>query len=153
VASDFQILIPDIQGFLDDVVAAGGNAQALADAALTNSVREIQREARALAPHQTGSLQRSILTETTWPEASVTVEEKYGIYVEEGTGLYGPNHSRIYPKTARALHWGNVFARSTKGMKAQPFFEPAIVSSTPYVEAQFDQVVDRLLTELAGHSA
>lgn len=106
------------------------------------------REAKALVPHKTRNLQRSIvpgdLTET---HATVVVHANYGLYVEKGTGLFGPKHARIVPKTAKVLAWkgggpgkvrlsgrsrvvggkslaDGIFATSTKGAKAQPFLEP-----------------------------
>jgi len=104
-------------------------------------------EAQALAPRKMGHLQDSIVPgELTDTHATVVVNANYGIYVEKGTGLYGPKHHLIVPTKAKALHWkgggagkvrlsgrsrvvkgkslgDDVFAMSTKGSKAQPFFE------------------------------
>lgn len=156
MADTFTIAIPDLASLLEDVAAAGGNAQPLAQAALRNSATLIQSKARALAPHRTGNLQRSILSEVTWPDAKVSVNEVYGTYVEEGTGLFGPYKQRIFPKSAKALRWTQngvaTFARSIKGMKAQPYFSPAVMQSIPLVEELFTGVVDRLTQELAGRA-
>jgi len=106
-------------------------------------------EAQALAPHKTGNLQRSMFPpgELTNKYAIVVVRAKYGRFIEEGTGLFGPKKHRIVPKTKKALHWTGggpskvrlsgrsrvvkgkslgegIFATSTKGAKAQPFFKP-----------------------------
>src|SRR3990172_3041008 len=32
-------------------------------------------------------------------------DRKYAVYVEDGTGLFGPLHHRIIPKKAKALRW------------------------------------------------
>ena len=103
-------------------------------------------EAQALVPRKTGNLQRSIVPGAiTGTSAVVSVNAKYGIYVEKGTGLYGPKKQRIDP--GKVMHWkgggsskvrlsgrsrvvkgrslgDDVFARSTAGAKAQPFLEP-----------------------------
>jgi len=102
-------------------------------------------EAQGFAPHKTGHLQASILPgELTDTHATVVVNANYGIYVEKGTGLYGPKKKRI--NVGHVLHWkgggpakvrlsgrsrvvkgkslgDEVFAMSTEGMRAQPFFE------------------------------
>ena len=122
-------------------------------------------EAQALVPRKTGHLQESIVPgELTDTHATVVVNANYGIYVEKGTGLYGPKKQRIVPKSSRqrfagpflkgqkgqhrggVLVWkgggpskvrlsgrsrtkggtataGLIFATSTRGAKAQPFFE------------------------------
>jgi len=83
------------------------------------------------APYRTGNLRRTldkdILADTS---AEVFSTSGYGGYVEFGTGLFGPHHQRIYPTTKKALSWFSggmrVAYRSTAGMKAQPFMEPAV---------------------------
>lgn len=52
----------------------------------------------------------------------------YSLFVDKGTGVYGPTGARIYPKTAKALtfYWqrtGSVVSfRSVAGSPAQNFF-------------------------------
>ena len=62
---DYSSLTPLIKDF----ELAGGNAEPLVTRMLTTSVNEIQRNTRDLAPHDTGSLQRSILAERVVPIA------------------------------------------------------------------------------------
>lgn len=60
-------------------------------------------------------------------------------WVHDGTGIYGPRHARIVPKTASSLAWrstvygakygkyaGWAFAKSVKGMKPNPFLKNAL---------------------------
>lgn len=78
---------------------------------------------------------------------------KVAMYLETGTGLYGPKHSLIYPKTKKVMAWpvgsGGVsltlsgqhrardknkafaYARSTKGMHPQPWLWPSWVATEP----------------------
>lgn len=66
----------------------------------------------------------------------------YALYVHEGTGIYGPKKTRIFPKKAKALVWksavyghkkgkfaGKVTARSTKGMAGNKFLTAALPDS------------------------
>lgn len=149
-------LVVEIEGFdklVADIDQAGGNARPLMKGAIVNSVNRIQSNARSAAPHRTGTLQRSIQTQVDYPEGKVQVGEKYGIFIEEGTGIYGGG-GRITPKKAKVLAFtsgGNqVFARSTKGMKARPFFRPGIEASAEFVSEQFIKVIDILAKQLAG---
>lgn len=149
-------LVVEVEGLNELIAAAereGANAQPLMKAAITNSVNRIQSNARALAPHRTGTLQRSILTNVDYPKGEVTVNEKYGEWIENGTGIYGPTGQRITPKKAKALAWmgagGMVFARSIKGMKARPFFKPGIQNSLSYISDQFTQVMNKIIEGLA----
>lgn len=137
-----------------DAEKAGANAPKLVKAALTNSVNTMQRNIRQNAPHRTGTLQRSILTSVDYPTGEVKVNEKYGQYIEEGTGVYGKTGQPITPKTKKALYFKvagkPVFAKKVKGMRARPFFKPGVEQSKSYVKAQFDKVAEILTRTLAG---
>lgn len=63
----------------------------------------------------------------------------YARYVHDGTGLYGPKHTLIRPRTGKVLVWrsriygakkgkwaGKVVVRSTKGMRPNPFLQNAL---------------------------
>lgn len=150
------IEIVGLKELVADFKKAGGNADPLTKAALTNSANKVQSEARIRAPHRTGTLQRSILVDRpiALPTATVAVNEKYGVYIEEGTGIYGPKGTRIKPKRAKVLAFKSggkmVFARSVKGMRKRPFFKPGFDASKSYIKGQFDKVADILLKEIAG---
>lgn len=63
----------------------------------------------------------------------------YALFVHDGTGIYGPKHTLIRPKQAKALvfrskiygakhgkYKGLVFARYVRGMKPNPFLRDAL---------------------------
>lgn len=102
-------------------------------------------EAQALAPRRTGFLQRNIVPgPLTKDYAIVEARAPYSLFVERGTGIYGPSHKKIVPKTASVLAWrvgavtltgrsrvsggrqlaGWAFARSVRGRPATPFLLP-----------------------------
>ena len=144
----------EIVGLTDlvkDVKRAGGDAKPLVKAALFNSSREIQRNVRSRAPHRTGTLQRSVLQTIEYPTATVTVDEKYGEYIEKGTRPH-----LITPKNKQALFWKGALNpyKSVKhpGTRANPFFKPGVEESSNYIEDQFMKVIERLVRELAGRS-
>jgi hypothetical protein len=94
---------------------------------------------------KTGNLGRSIRPGfLSARKAFVNAEASYAAYVEKGTGIYGPRHKPIVPRTKKVLAWrtgavilsgrsrvkggveqaGWAFARSVRGRKATPFLEP-----------------------------
>lgn len=90
--------------------------------------------ARSLAPRRTGELAESIEagdpveTSTGW-SLRVTVAAEYGRFQEEGTGIYGPDGTPIYPTDAKVLvfDWvaagGIVFAAHVKGTEPTHFWQ------------------------------
>jgi hypothetical protein len=67
------------------------------------------------------------------PESSaitISNDTSYLPYIERGTGLFGPRHAWIVPKTAKVLSWmqngRQIFATRTRGMESQPFIKEAI---------------------------
>ena len=69
----------------------------------------------------------------------------YGIYVHEGTGLFGPKKQRVRPKKAQALFWPGAAhpVRSIAGMKGRPFLHDAAKATD--VSEEFTKGLDRYL--------
>lgn len=88
---------------------------------------------RAPLNQVSGQLYNSIFVDA-WSENGSTYSSTaralapYALYVDSGTGLFGPNGGRIYPTTAKALtfFWtarGAVYSfRSVRGQPPQNFF-------------------------------
>lgn len=87
----------------------------------------------------TGHLRSSIKTDLVFRRGGMGVRVGtnvyYARYVHDGTGIYGPKHMVIKPKRShflvfRSKLYGNkkglVFARSVKGMRANPFLAAAL---------------------------
>lgn len=152
----FKVEVVGLNELVRDVAKAGGNAKPLVRAAITNATSKIQSNVRKRAKHRTGTLQRSVITTVRDVYGIVEVAEKYGEWIENGTGIYGPTGQRIVPKSAKALAFTymgkKVFARSVKGMKAAPFFKPGVDESESYVNQQFDKVAEKLVNVMAGKS-
>ena len=70
----------------------------------------------------------------------------YAGYIEEGTGLLGPKHAMIKPKTAESLAWRGrdgkfIFAKETKGMRPYKVWANALNASEPYVQGIIDKAI------------
>lgn len=149
--STLSVQIVGLDDFISDVNAAGVQSQSLVNAALQNSATKIQSNVRDRAPHQTGALQRSVLTSVNYPSASVSVNESYGAYVEYGTAPHD-----IFPVNKKALFWKGALnpykAIHHPGTKPNPFFAPGVDASSDYIGDQFTKVAERLITVMAGHA-
>lgn len=58
----------------------------------------------------------------------------YGIFVHDGTGVYGPKGVLIRPVVKRVLSWKTktgkrVFALEVKGMRPNPFLKDALIAA------------------------
>lgn len=125
---------------------AGGRAVVLKGQRVLNAARQ-------LCPVDEGTLRASLTMEVVdfagVPMARVGSHLEHAVYVHEGTGIYGPQGTRIYPKTARVMRWpvknnsgtgarrryragataAFAYARSTKGMRGRPFLRDALVAA------------------------
>jgi HK97 gp10 family phage protein len=144
------VVAADFSSFLQDVQEAGVNAEPLMKAALSNSATNVQSNVRNRAPHRTGALQGSVLTDVSYPAAIVSVNQPYGAFVEYGTAPH-----IITPVNKKALFWSGAFSPVKSvmhpGTKANPFFQTGVDDSSDYVDNQFMRVVEKLIQIMAGH--
>lgn len=114
--------------------------------------QEVEREAQRLAPAGSGRLRGSFEVRVerrgTAVVGTITSHLPYAVYVHEGTGLYGPRHQVIRPRSAKVLRfkpgssaggaWGAgvsgsrsskgpgpggfVFAKYVRGMPSTPYY-------------------------------
>ena len=149
------ITIEGLDDLIRDIHKAGGDAEPLVTAALTNSTTHAQGEIRQRAPHAFGTLQRSVLAEVRYPEGQVEAQESYASDVEHGTGPHTPPSDSIerWIKKkgipSKAL-WPIIKTIEKRGTRAQPFFKPGWDASQGYINDQFDRVMDRLMSALMG---
>ena len=150
--------VEGLNELIRDIKKAGGDAEPLVTAALTNSTTHVQQEVRQRAPHAFGTLQRSVLPEVRYPVGEVSVQESYGRDVEEGTGPHTPPSDAIerwikkkgLPNSAL---WPIIKTIEKRGTKAQPFFKPGWEASQEYINSQFERVLDKLISALMGRRA
>lgn len=101
----------------------------------------VEAEAKRRCPVDTGRLRSSITTEMSVvnrsPRARVGSPLDYAVFVEKGTGIYGPRHRPIRPRRAKFLSWidrgtgKRVFAREVRGVRPRPYLVPALQAIFP----------------------
>lgn len=91
---------------------------------LQGVANDLTNEFVRVAPVDTGFLRNAIRCDVVGDSIEIYMPE-YALFLEYGTGIYGPENKPITPKNKKALHWqdnkGDHFAASVKGMHAQPF--------------------------------
>lgn len=122
--------------------------------ALEDIQERIYDTARHLAPEDTGILKREGIGKTPIRRIAPNIwrgtvglkrEPFYGIFVHDGTGIYGPRKSPIVPRTAPYLKFtigDRTFRlKSVRGQEAQPFVTEAyrIVNDT-YVPFRVEEL-------------
>ena len=128
-------------------------ADGLIKTTLTTAAIAVQKIARQEAPVRTGRLQNSIQYKVRGLEAEIGPKVQYGLYVEMGTGLYGPYGHLIEPKNSKVLAtksnpgFGSknkggyyVIGRYSRGQEANPFMQRTAVEAIPVVTEIFKMV-------------
>ena len=112
------------------------------------------REAFAdAAPKDTGFLMRNIEYEIT-EEGIMFSFPYYALYLEYGTGLYGPKKTVIRPKTKKALAWGKTIGQTEKGNPKKEYVYRYIKGMTPrpFIRPVFHQKFNEILIKnLSNH--
>lgn len=103
------------------------------------TAQRVERAAKQFAPSETGNLRRSInrmpvQIRGLHVRVKVATTCGYGLFVEEGTGIYGPSGRPIRPKRAKLLAFkprGSshiITVKSVKGQPGQHFMRNALLS-------------------------
>lgn len=122
------------QGAISRIASAGG----LAGQELVKRGNRVKNRAQQLAPVDRGTLRASITVSPIVNEGGalavrVGTGVPYGLYVHEGTGLWG--NGLIRPRSAKVLRWpagkggkgkGYVFSRYSRGSPPNHFLTDAI---------------------------
>lgn len=112
-------------GIAKDLFRRGVNVQNQAKKNLENDPRRVD----------TGNLRSDIhvqlLSLGGKPAVRVGFNLFYGVFVHDGTGIYGPRGTPITPRVSTYLRWRTkkgqwMFAKSVLGMKPNPFLKNAV---------------------------
>lgn len=139
--------------------AKGKEAGILLEHALNDIANVIQSIARGFAPERTGNLKLAIKTEDArlagpkGKRAKVfidPVQAPYGVWVDEGTGIYGNKHRRISAKPGNVLVFDiggrKVVTTSVKGQEGQHFMQRAFDEvNKSYAPARIDALAEDLV--------
>ncbi len=137
---------------LDKVLKEFENSPEKIDKDLQKSVKNIGATIVGIekkeAPVGTGHLRRNIIFKYYPISVEIFPNTKYASYIESGTGLYGPRHDYIRPVSAKALafkingRW--VFAKKTKGQKANKFVKRTADKAGPVANAIINKMLNNL---------
>ena len=152
-AIKYDITVKGVEAFMDKLQSSQEAIVAANLQAMEKSTLEVEARAKAKVPRVTGRLFASITHEASPEEGRVGTNVRYAPFVEFGTGLAGPLHHLIYPTRARYMTWlsgdKRVFARFTRGMRAEPYLGPALDESRDRIFDNFRQAAQKLIDHLA----
>lgn len=127
--------------------------------AMNKSLVGYQATAKQLAPIDQGILRGSIQQlPITWSGNSATgvvsTDLAYSRFMEEGTGIYGPAHTPITPKTKKTLAWFSGgqwhFAKSVRGSKPHWYMKGSVEANQRKTEGYFAEALDSVATQIAS---
>lgn len=125
----------------DEGLELSAQSKIILNKGLNYSAQDLIRELQSNSPVDTGLLRMWALTKTGDYYREIQSPASYVQFVNDGTGLFGPNNSLIYPKRSKFLVFkgdnGLVFARYTKGQKGQKFVEKSIEATSSKIEGYF----------------
>lgn len=124
--NDYAILLASPSGAIaKDLFRRGTNVQ-------NRAKRNLERNPRRI---DTGNLRSDIhvqlLSLGGKPAVRVGFNLFYGVFVHDGTGIYGPKGTPIVPRVSTYLRWKSkggpwMYAKSVKGMRPNPFLKDAM---------------------------
>ncbi len=129
----------------EDLLRLGERAKDGIEAGLIRAAGAVEAEAVRETPVVSGNLADSIrkYVDMVRLRATIGPQAKYAVFVNQGTGIYGPHKTPIVPTTKKALAWvspmrignrwisGFMVRRSVKGQKANPFMARALKKIEP----------------------
>ena len=122
----------------------------------------VQNAIKSIVPTITHNLQSSIIP-VLEPAAGKFIGRviqdsgvaKYGRWVNDGTGIYGPEGRPIPPNTAKMLVWKGQdgkkhFAKSVRGMKPRKYMQNGLAKSVDDVRTAYGDEINRAMKALGG---
>jgi len=108
---------------------------------------------------KTGEMRNSVIVTKLGPKkAHIGSSVDHTLYVDQGTGIHGPNNSPIVPKTAKLMKWlpvtatgkpggSAIYARKTAGQTPQLFFKRALDRKLPTMLEAFHREFMRIIRD------
>jgi len=141
---------------LDRVVEEFKKAPKVVNERLQNGVKNAGKTILSIekqeAPIGQGHLRRNIQFSYSPISAMVWPSVGYAVFVNEGTGLYGPRKDYIRPKRAKVLAFKKggkmIFTKRVAGQKANPFVERTRDKAEPKLNKIFDDMLKEITEKI-----
>lgn len=98
-----------------------------------------------------GKLRNSWTPRVSGHRLTLTNSRNYAVFVEKGTGIFGPRRHRIFPKSAKVLHFKSggvdVFTTNVRGQPARHMAEKGLENFTYRIPNVFHNAVRQTIAK------
>ena len=141
---------------LSRVIEEFKRAPAVVNEKLQSGVKEAGKTILSIekkeAPVKTGNLRRNIQFSYSPISAMIWPQSGYAVFIEEGTGLYGPRKDFIRPKRAKVLAFKingkMIFTKKVRGQKANPFVSRTRDLAEPKINKIFNDMLKSITEKI-----
>ncbi len=158
----YSVSIPQLVPLQQAFINAPERTKQELTVATNRSLLAYQATAKDLAPIDQGILKGSIqLSAAQWSGNTITgsvgTNNEYSLFQEQGTGIYGPHHAPIVPKSKPTLVWYSNgawhFAKSVKGSKPRWYMKGSLEQNQSNTERNYQAALDAVANSFAGAAA
>lgn len=115
------------------------------------SKEQLTTEVKRETPVDTGKLRNSWTPHISNHRLTLTNSRNYAVFVEKGTGIFGPRGHRIFPKSAKVLHFkaagADVFTTNVRGQPARHMAEKGLHNFTYRIPNIFHNAVRQTIAK------
>jgi len=115
------------------------------------SKEQLTTEVKRETPVDTGKLRNSWTPRVSNHRLTLTNSRNYAVFVEKGTGIFGPRGHRIFPKSAKVLHFkaggADVFTTNVRGQPARHMAEKGLHNFTYRIPNIFNNAVRQTIAK------
>ena len=113
------------------------------------SSEELTTTVKKETPVDYGKLRGSWIPKLQSKRLTLTNSRNYAVFVEKGTGIFGPRHHRIFPVSAKVLHFNaggqEVFTTNVQGRPASHMAEKGLEKFRYKIPKIFNTAVHQTL--------
>lgn len=115
------------------------------------SQQQLTAEVKKVTPVDKGKLRGSWIGKLSRTRLTLTNSRNYAVFVEKGTGIFGPRGHRIFPKSAKVLHFkaggADVFTTNVRGQPARHMAEKGLHNFTYRIPNIFHNAVKQTIAK------
>ena len=149
----FKYEIPNLDAIVSAFQKAPAIVRPILNKTLAASQAILAKNTGQNTPYKSGKLRGSFEFVPGDLKAEWIPRANYALFVEQGTGIYGPSKARIMPTAKQALFWPGADhpVRSIAGMQGRHYMEKILAAATPELTELFAHALTVINEAIAGN--